>query len=467
MTTGKKDNLKFFYTAFLSFALALIILFGCGETAERRTEDDSSDIPEINDSVKAWRKDSAEKAELKVKLESRYPEIHYKAVKIRDISHLKQIRKKYNHPTDWRAAWKTIMTLNRKEWRFFRPGQTIILPDTIVDDIKAYSLFPQYYQGAADLPKIIMVSAAFQCYGAYEYGKLIRFAAVNSGKEKTPTFPGRYALVWKERVRRSSLDSNWVMPYTYNFHGEAGNAFHQFDMPGYPASHSCVRQFMDDAEWLFNWGRGERRDTNGRTIRMSGTPVVIIDYYDFNWGRKGPWLKLTSNKDTILQLPPDPMKVEEALIPIVQIPYSSRGRLHNRQRFEHAEQILRERGIIRKGVVLTPTVNYNAKRREEAQKKWEEEQKKQQNMQTEDSEISPENQNNVKKLPGANKDQSANKKKLNNKPNGNNNTDIKKKDLQENKTKLTDIKPKEVNKTKPKENKTVPDKEVQEENIPE
>ncbi len=298
-----------------------------------------------------------------------YPLIKYSQVLLKDAATLKSIRQKYNHPKEWHAGWKTLMTLNRKEWRFFRTGQTIIVPDTILDDLRAYSVFPLNYPGAASLPKLIVVSNAFQCYGAYEYGKLVRFVPVNSGKEKTPTFPGRYALVWKERLRRSSLDSTWIMPFTYNFHGEAGNAFHQFEMPGYPASHSCVRQLMEDAEWLFSWGEGEKYDDKKKPLRMSGTPVIIIDYYDFNLGRKGLWTQLESNKDTILTLPPDPMAVEEALIPIIQIPQSSRGRLPNRKRFEEAEKILRDKGIIRPNVTLTPSVNYNAKRRaEEAEK---------------------------------------------------------------------------------------------------
>lgn len=298
-----------------------------------------------------------------------FPLIKYNHVVLKDASVLKSIRQKYNHPKEWHSGWKALMILNRKEWRFFRTGQTIIVPDTVLEDLRAYSLFPLYYPGAATLPKLIVVSNAFQCYGAYEYGKLIRFVPVNSGKEKTPTFPGRYALVWKERLRRSSLDSSWIMPFTYNFHGEAGNAFHQFEMPGYPASHSCVRQLMEDAEWLFGWGEGEKFDEKKKPVRMSGTPVIIIDHYDFNLGRKGLWTNLQSNKDTILALPPDPMAVEEALIPIIQIPQSSRGRLPNRKRFEEAEKVLREKGIIRPNVTLTPSVNFNAKRRaEEADK---------------------------------------------------------------------------------------------------
>jgi lipoprotein-anchoring transpeptidase ErfK/SrfK len=125
-----------------------------------------------------------------------------------------------------------------------------------------------------------------QSYACYEYGKLVRFAAANTGKERTPTFPGRYSMVWKQRLRISSLDETWEMPFTFNIHNEAGSAFHQFAMPGRPVSHSCIRQFLDDAEWLYNWGDKAIRDSTG-WIPHSGTTVIIIDYFDFN--RKRYW----------------------------------------------------------------------------------------------------------------------------------------------------------------------------------
>lgn len=363
-------------SAFGAIHLALFLLLsvfavhscGDGKSKVEKTPEEirlDSINAAIEDSIKAAIEDSVKTANKLVNSEDKYPLIKYNQVIIKDIKHLREIRKKYNHPKDFRAGWKTIMTLNRKEWRYIRKGQLIVIPDTIVDDIKAYSIFPQYYPGAKDIRKILLVSNAYQCYGAYEYGKLVRFAAVNSGKEKTPTFPGRYALVWKERVRRSSLDSNWIMPFTFNFHGEAGNAFHQFTMPGYPASHSCMRQFMDDAEWLFFWGEGQKLDANKKRIYMSGTPVIVLDYYDYSRGHKGPWRDIKSNKDKVITLPEDPMAVEEALIPMCQIPVSARGRLVNRSRFKNAEKVLRERGVIREHVVLTPTFNFNDKRRRE------------------------------------------------------------------------------------------------------
>jgi hypothetical protein len=256
--------------------------------------------------------------------------------------------------------------LNRKELRYLGVGSAYITPDTIVDDIRAYSVFPQYYPEGKDIPKIIFISNVYQSYACYEYGKLVRFAAANTGKERTPSFPGRYALNWKVRLHRSSLDSNWVMPFTWNFHTEAGSAFHQFDMPGRPASHSCVRQFLDDAEWLFYWGEGIKKDSLGKLIPLSGTPVIIIDYYDFNEGKGKQWLRLKNNKEKVIKLPENPMEVEEALIPIIQIPEMSRGSLRNKTRYIFAEDTLRARGVIRDGVKLIPSINFNQLRRERA-----------------------------------------------------------------------------------------------------
>jgi hypothetical protein len=185
--------------------------------------------------------------------------------------------------------------------------------------------------------------------------------------------------VWKQRVRHSSLDSTWIMPFTWNFHAQAGNAFHQFTMPGRPVSHSCLRQFMPDAEWLYGWGRGIRFDSSGKRLRLSGTPVIILDIFDFRRKKYGPWIDLTSNKDVEIELPAKPMQVEEAIIPLCQIPLTSRRSLHNYHRFKHGEDTLRARGIIREGVVLIETKNFNKLRREkaalEAKKKAEEEKK--------------------------------------------------------------------------------------------
>lgn len=309
-----------------------------------------------------------------------FPEIRYERTVIENKKQLREIWKDY-HYKKFPDKHKIITTLNRKELKYFHVGDTIIVPDTFIADTRAYSVFPQCYYEAKDIPKIILVSNKLQCYACYENGLQVRFAAANTGKEKTPTYPGRYALVWKQRLRISSLDETWKMPFTWNFHRLAGSAFHQFAMPGRPVSHSCVRQFLDDAEWLFNWGEGAKLDSNDKFVDYSGTPVIILDIFDFTRKKYGPWIDLSSNRDSVLTLPEAPMDVEEALIPISQIPKDSRWALKPRDRYVYAEDTLRARGIIREGVKITPSINFNELRKQKAaakakKKKLEEEKRK-------------------------------------------------------------------------------------------
>ena len=297
-----------------------------------------------------------------------FPLINYTLDTIETSQELRDIIRRFRKVKGNFAAYKAFITLNRKELRFVRVGQAVVIPDTIIADMRAYSVFPYFYPGAKDIKKIIMVSNLYQSYGCYEYGKLVRFAAVNSGKERTPSYPGRYAITWKEKDHLSSIDSNWHMPYTINFHRQAGSAFHKFTMPGYPASHSCVRQFIDDAEWLYYWVETEKYDENKQPIPFSGTPVVIIDYYDFRPDKRYRWKYLKNNKEKIDYLPKDPMAVEEALIPICQIPIMARGSLRDYKRFLYAEDTLRARGVIRPGVRLIHTRDFNKERREKQMK---------------------------------------------------------------------------------------------------
>ena len=272
---------------------------------------------------------------------------------------LDSIRRRYGKTKGGNEAFRAITTLNRKEFGFIHLGDTIITPDTVIGDLRAYSIFPARYPDGDTLPKLIFISNKYQCYACYEYGHLVRFAACNTGTERKATFPGRYALNWKERLRISSLNENWKLPFTFNFHLYAGNAFHQFVMPGRPVSHSCVRQFMPDAEWLFGWGVGAARDANGRMMALTGTPVIILDVFDFSRPRGGPWLELTSNRENVIQLPKNPMGVEEAWIPISQVPGDARGGIADRHRYMVAEDTLRARGVIRPNVRLSASINYN------------------------------------------------------------------------------------------------------------
>lgn len=302
---------------------------------------------------------------------------------IKNKEDLNRIRKEYDFSTKSSPSHKVITTMNRKEFRFFRVGDTIVVPEVNTQKVEDYSIFPGIYPAAKDISKLIVLSNKYQCYACYENGKLVRYAATNTGKERTQTYPGRYHTNWKKRKHRSSLDSTWVMPYNINFHLQAGNAFHQFTMPGRPASHSCARQFMDDAQWLYEWIDLSKFDET-RAVREEGTTVLVLDVFDFSRPKFGPWLDLADNKSADIQLPADPMNFELPFIPINQIPHGARGALKNKERYIHAEDTLRARGWLRPGVKITSSVNFNAIRKrkraaEEAKKKAEEAAKMNQN----------------------------------------------------------------------------------------
>jgi hypothetical protein len=80
------------------------------------------------------------------------------------------------------------------------------------------------------------------------------------------------------------------MPLYFNFDNERGLAFHQFTLPGRPASHACIRLLERDARWLYGWGEGWTLDERGWTVLDPGTPVLILGQYDFN--APPPWRSL-------------------------------------------------------------------------------------------------------------------------------------------------------------------------------
>jgi lipoprotein-anchoring transpeptidase ErfK/SrfK len=295
------------------------------------------------------------------------PKVLFSQVVISSRAKLDSIKTVFAKKPETILAYRAFTTVNRKNIQYFRLGDTLMLPSTISSDLRVYSLFPHRYPWADSLSKIIFISNKYQCYACYEHGKLVRFAACNTGRAMKPTFPGRYTLNWRDKLRRSSLDSNWLLPHTWNFHLFAGSAFHEFDMPGRPASHSCVRQFAEDAEWLYSWGRGGKIDTARRkVIPMTGTPVIILDMFDYSRKKGGPWWEIHSTKDVVIALPKDPMNVEEARIPISQIPPEVRWELPDKERYLSAEDTLRKRGWLSEEVELEESVNYNKVRREKS-----------------------------------------------------------------------------------------------------
>ncbi|NQW30593.1 MAG: L,D-transpeptidase [Ignavibacteria bacterium] len=349
-SASKRILLLGLFTLLTSLCFACGGNFGTEEVADRVCADSLEKVAEM----RAAHIDS---------LRNRFGPIKYSRVHVSNSRVLDSIRRTFAKTSDTWLNYRVLTLLNRKDLQFVRIGDSLVLPDSVVKDLRAYSVFPQYYPAADTIPKLLLISNVWQSYACYRYGELVRFAAANTGSERKPTLPGRYAVNWKQIKRLSSLDSTWVLPFTINFHQYAGNAFHQFEMPGRPVSHSCVRQFLVDAEWLYKWVRPAKLDSNRRPIPFTGTPVVIIDYFDYSRRRGGDWLELANNSPVVKSMPADPMSTEEALIPMSQIPKDVRGALPNRKMNLAADSILRFRGVIRDHVSLSESIDFNKLRR--------------------------------------------------------------------------------------------------------
>ncbi|WP_028567050.1 L,D-transpeptidase [Salisaeta longa] len=181
-----------------------------------------------------------------------------------------------------------VELLNRKLLGNTALGDTLVVPTRFGLDFRAYSPFPRYYPGARSLNKLFIIHKRVQAFAAYEYGRLVRWGIVNTGKAgSTETPNGRFNFNWKEEYRVSSLsppDEEWEMYWVFNFHNARGIHVHQYAMPtGGPASHGCVRLVDIDAKWIYDWaepwnttaGGVGYGSINGRLLDP-GTMVLVL-----------------------------------------------------------------------------------------------------------------------------------------------------------------------------------------------
>jgi|SRR5690348_8996910 hypothetical protein len=84
-----------------------------------------------------------------------------------------------------------------------------------------------------------------------KHRKVLRAVHVSTGRPGLPTPSGSFRIYRKEKLSWSVPFQTW-MPYANYFYG--GYAIHQLDeVPGYPASHGCVRVAPGDSilMWYF------------------------------------------------------------------------------------------------------------------------------------------------------------------------------------------------------------------------
>jgi hypothetical protein len=188
------------------------------------------------------------------------------------------------------AQLDILEKLNRADRAHLGRLRELVVPERWLPDELAYSAMPTYYAAAAGDRKVLVLHLPGQIFGAYEFGTLVRWGPVSSGRRASQTPAGFFSLTWKSYGHASSVDPDWFMRWYFNFETEAGLALHAYAMPGRPASHGCVRLLERDARWLFDWGDEWLLDASGTEVRKPGTPVLIVGAYDFD--APPPWRSL-------------------------------------------------------------------------------------------------------------------------------------------------------------------------------
>ena len=215
--------------------------------------------------------------------------VHFKEFKVQNRQSIKELETRLGAD-----AFAVVLKINRTDKNHLRFGQSLIIPDSNAD-LMALAPFPFQLESAQAMTKLILVSRRVQAFGAYESGRLVRWGPISTGKKSTPTPAGLYFTNWKARETRSSVNQSWILPWCFNLDNFSGVSFHQFDLPGYPASHGCVRLLEEDAKWIYGWADQWELSSKNKSISVFGTPVLIFG--DYAHGKKPLW-KLLVNDPT-------------------------------------------------------------------------------------------------------------------------------------------------------------------------
>ena len=126
------------------------------------------------------------------------------------------------------------------------------------------NLLPGQYRWLASMPEgetKIVVDLMAQLFYVYRGEQLVGVSTISSGKKGKETQLGFWSVMLKRKLGYSRKYDNAPMPFM-QMYDPKGLAFHAGALPGYPASHGCVRLPHKFAERLY-----------GMTVM--GTKVII------------------------------------------------------------------------------------------------------------------------------------------------------------------------------------------------
>lgn len=200
---------------------------------------------------------------------------------------------------DWLAANKEnsqkmnlVLAVNRTDAQHISKIDSILVPTDFTGDIAYFLSFPLEVPALQEVDKIIFFSYPSQTFATYENGALIHTGPTNMGSKAHQTPTGVYFSNWKAEETISTFDDEWKLKWNFNVENLEGIGWHEYSLPGYPASHSCMRLQEKDAKILYDWA-DQWVLADKETVKVKGTPTVIFGSYNFDAPK--PWLQLVSN----------------------------------------------------------------------------------------------------------------------------------------------------------------------------
>ena len=112
-------------------------------------------------------------------------------------------------------------------------------------------------------PLLLTIDLTAQRVMVYRDGALVAASAISTGSLGRETPTGVFTILEKKVMHRSTTYDNAPMPYMQRLTSK-GIAIHAGDLPGYPASHGCIRLPNEFAKLLYG-------------VTELGTQVMITD----------------------------------------------------------------------------------------------------------------------------------------------------------------------------------------------
>ena len=155
-----------------------------------------------------------------------------------------------------------VMRINRKNTSLER-GMKIVIPKNLSTATSMdYAPLPKTISAPGEKMIYVSLDPKVLAWGAYDAQGVLQFWGPASGGQgwcpdvhrACHTTLGKFAIYEKEGVGCISHKfpvgrGGAPMPYCMFFHG--GFALHgSYEVPGYNASHGCIRLFVPDAKWL-------------------------------------------------------------------------------------------------------------------------------------------------------------------------------------------------------------------------